>query len=71
LVGTALVAGKGSARSVVIPTHEWVGDVDERLDFPGSWEVNVLNMKGHNAPVLTQEEIRKQLSNRLLKSEVL
>ena len=72
LIGTALLARKGvaqgvaalkgSGKSAVIPTHEWAGEIDERLDFPDSWEVNVLNMKGHNAPVLIQEEIRKQLA---------
>jgi len=29
---------KGSAKSVVIPTHEWWGNTDERLDFPSNWE---------------------------------
>jgi len=71
LIGTALLPGKGMAQDVaalkgsrktaVIPTHEWSGDIDERLDFPGAWEVNVLNMRGHDAPVLTPEEIRKRL----------
>lgn len=56
-----MAALKGSRKTAVIPTHEWSGDIDERLDFPGAWEVNVLNLKGHDAPVLTAEEIRKRL----------
>ena len=48
---------KGSAKSVVIPTHEWCGELDERLDFPGDWEIEVLNMKGYKTPVLTPQQI--------------
>jgi len=43
LIGTALALGtglaqkvralKGAARSVVIPTHEFAGETDERLGF--------------------------------------
>ncbi|MGA2720849.1 MAG: lactate racemase domain-containing protein [Bryobacteraceae bacterium] len=71
LIGTALLPGKGiaqsvaaskgSPKSVVIPTHEWAGDIDERLDFPSAWEINVLKMRGHDAPVITPEEIHKRL----------
>jgi nickel-dependent lactate racemase len=71
LIGTALAPGtglaqrvgalKGAAKSVVIPTHEFAGDIDERLDFPAAWEVNVMKMRGHDAPVLTPEQIRQQL----------
>lgn len=71
LIGTALARGlyqptsiaalKGSAKSVVIPTHEFAGDIDERLDFPADWDVNVMNMAGHNAPVLTQQQIANAL----------
>jgi hypothetical protein len=27
----------GSCNSVVIPTHEFAGNLDERLDFPADW----------------------------------
>ena len=60
LIGTALASGpyqptavaalKGSAKSVIIPTHEFAGDLDERLDFPADWEINVMNMAGHQRP---------------------
>ena len=60
LIGTALASGayqptqiaalKGSAaHSVVIPTHEFAGNLDERLDFPNDWEIHVQHMKGHGA----------------------
>ncbi len=72
LIGTALAPGmglaqkvralKGAARSVVIPTHEFAGDLDERLDFPAAWEINVMKMRGHDAPVLGAEQIRQQLA---------
>lgn len=75
LIGTALMPGtglandvaalKGSRSSVVIPTHEFYGDIDERLDFPKAWEINVVNMKGHDARILTQQEIRTQLDKPL------
>jgi lactate racemase len=67
LIGTALATGayqpkkvaalKGSARSVIIPTHEFAGNLDERLDFPSDWELHVMHMKGNDSPVLTPNEI--------------
>ena len=44
---------KGSAKSVVIPTHEFAGPngapwIEERLDFPASWDLHVMDMAGHN-----------------------
>jgi nickel-dependent lactate racemase len=71
LIGTALSQGpfqpasvaalKGSARSVVIPTHEWAGELDERLDFPADWQVEVLQMKGADAPELGASQIAEAL----------
>jgi len=55
---TRVAALKGSAKSVAIPTHEYYGDLDERLDFPADWEINVMNMKGYGAPVLTNVQVR-------------
>jgi nickel-dependent lactate racemase len=72
LIGTALAAGayqptqvgalRGSAKSVLIPTHELAGMLDERLDFPSNWDINVVHMRGYGAPVLTQEQLAEQLS---------
>jgi nickel-dependent lactate racemase len=72
LIGTATASAfsqpthatsvKGSAKSVVIPTHEWAGDLSERLDFPGDWEIDVLEMKGAKSPSLTPQLIAQQLS---------
>ena len=59
---TRVAALKGSARSVVIPTHEFYGNLDERLDFPADWEINVMNMRGHAAPALTTGQIEESLS---------
>ena len=71
LIGAALAPGmflrdgvaaqQGKPQQVVIPTHEMYGDLDERIDLPASWQVNVMNMAGHNAPVLTPEQIRKSI----------
>src|SRR5271169_1586821 len=73
LVGTSTVAAlsqpthassiKGSAKTVVIPTHEWCGELDERLDFPGDWQIDVINMKGYKNPVLTPQQIGQQLAH--------
>jgi nickel-dependent lactate racemase len=72
LIGTATAVGayqptnvaalKGSAKSVVIPTHEWQGNRDERLDFPNNWEINVQEPGGYNAPALTPQQIAQALS---------
>ncbi len=53
---------KSSVRSVVIPTHEFCGNLDERLDFPADWEINVMKMRGHAAPPLTTGQIEQSLS---------
>jgi lactate racemase len=67
LIGTAMAAGpyqaknvpalKGSRNSVVIPTHEWAGNLEERLDFPADWDLHVMNMKGHGGSVLSPQQI--------------
>jgi nickel-dependent lactate racemase len=59
---TKVAALKGSAKSVVIPTHEWWGNTDERLDFPSNWEINVQEPGGYNAPALTPRQIAQDLS---------
>jgi nickel-dependent lactate racemase len=56
---------KGSAKSVIIPTHEFAGVNganyrEERIDFPASWDVNVMDMDGHNLPSLTPQQIADQ-----------
>jgi nickel-dependent lactate racemase len=77
LVGTAMAAPpfqvkavpqlKGKAKSVTIPTHEFAGPngapwIEERLDFPASWDINVMDMAGHNLPALTPQSIADQCS---------
>ncbi len=57
----------GSAKSVVIPTHELAGPngapfVEERIDFPEAWDVHVQDMAGHSLPVLAPDEIAAQCS---------
>jgi len=72
LIGTAAAAApyqarsvgalKGSAHSVVIPTREFAGNLDERLDFPADWDVHVMNMNGYGAPVLAANELAAAMS---------
>jgi hypothetical protein len=58
----------GSAKSVVIPTHESAGPnggpwIEERLDFPASWDLPPReDMAGHNLPVLDAQQIAEQRS---------
>ena len=71
LIGTATAPGMfladayqslgGAAKSVVIPTHEHWGDLEERLDFPGAWDIHVQKMAGDDAHVMTREEIRQRI----------
>ena len=69
LVGASLLTRKGWARppveaasnAVTIRTHEYYGDIEEQLVFPGTWEVQVQRMKGHGRRGLTKAEIRKKL----------
>jgi nickel-dependent lactate racemase len=68
LIGTALAAGPFQLRavpktgkSVVVPTHEFAGELSERLDFPAAWDVQVMDMAGYNAPVLTAKQLGEQM----------
>ena len=70
LVGTAFAAGPYQSKSVpktlggksvIIPTHEHAGDLDERIDFPPGWDVNVMHMAGHDAPVITPKQLADQM----------
>ena len=75
LVGTLMAAGpfqakavpqlNGKAKSVIIPTHEFAGPngapwLEERIDFPGGWDVHVMDMAGHNMPALSPQQIAQQ-----------
>jgi lactate racemase len=62
LIGAGVASRvRGAERSVIIPTHEFAGNLDERLDFPSDWDLNVMRMKGEAAPVLTPAQIRARL----------
>jgi len=36
--------------------------VEERIDFPASWDLHVMDMAGHNLPILTPQQIAEQSS---------
>ena len=74
LAGSAFAKGTGLAQtilkpntdkyqSVTINTHEFYGDIEERLDFPKDWDIDVIKMAGHDTPVLTGDEIRKRVQS--------
>ena len=50
-------------QSVNLTTHEWHGDIKERIDFPRDWKIDVRDMAGYNSPVLTSSEIIKLINN--------
>lgn len=58
---TAVAALKGKARSLVLPTHEHFGDIEERIDLPAAWDVQLVKMAGDGAPALTRDEIRRRI----------
>jgi nickel-dependent lactate racemase len=62
----ALSTGSGAAsNAVTLRTHEWFGDRLENFDLPAGWHVTYYHSKGHDAPVLTQAEIKKAVLNPL------
>ena len=71
VVGTSIMTPYGWSRppaaadgnAISINTHEHFGDIEEKLVFPGTWEVNVQHMKGHGRPALTPAQIRQKLDN--------
>ncbi len=74
LIGNAFISKTGSAATVKVPdsdryksvsvnTHEWFGDIEERLDFPKEWDVNIHHMAGYKSPVLSGIEIRNRINN--------
>jgi len=74
LAGYAFNPGIGLAQSIKTPntdkyqsfainTHEWYGDIEERLDSPKDWEINYIKMAGHDTHVLTGDEIRRRVQS--------
>ena len=58
---TAVAALKGKAQSLVLPTHEHFGDLQERIDLPAAWDVQLVKMAGDGAPALSRDEIRRRI----------
>ena len=71
LVGTSMLTRWGWAQApevagtnaVNIRTHEFYGDFEEQLTFPGDWELEVLHMKGMGKPGMTTDQIREKLDH--------
>jgi nickel-dependent lactate racemase len=71
LVGTSVLTRKGWAQpcpvigenAVTIRTHEHLGDIEEQLTFPGTWELQVQRMAGHGRPRLPLQQIRERLND--------
>ena len=74
LIGNAFYKGTGLAetvrkpnsdryQSITLTTHEWYGDIDERLDLPIEWKVDTLHNGTLSQPELTTDEMRKAIQN--------
>lgn len=50
-------------KKIRVLTYPWHGDRPFALVFPDSWEVFESPMAGHNAPRLTEEQIKERLAN--------
>ncbi|MFQ6076848.1 MAG: nickel-dependent lactate racemase [Candidatus Bathyarchaeia archaeon] len=54
----------GDVKKVVeLPQGAWFGDDILTLPFPPDWDISVCKMAGHDAPPVTDEEIRKAFAN--------
>ncbi|MBT5877402.1 MAG: DUF2088 domain-containing protein [Candidatus Latescibacteria bacterium] len=51
------------ANKVSVPIACWGDNTELDLTFPESWSVRQCTMNGHNAPALTDDEIRRRLSS--------
>lgn len=74
LIGYAFNKGIGLAETIRTPnadryqsltltTHEWYGDIDERLDLPIEWKVETIHNGTQSQPELTINEMRKAIQN--------
>jgi len=44
-----------------IPTREHYGDQEEQLEIPPSWDLTTFRMAGHDAPVLSADDMRRRV----------
>lgn len=51
------------SKVIRLPQMEWYGDTELEIDFPGSWDVTVCHMHGHDASLLSEDGIRKAFAN--------
>ena len=50
-------------QTVKLRAMVWYGDTEIDINFPESWDVQVCTMKGQDAPVLTDADIRKAFAH--------
>jgi len=50
-------------KKAIVPILAWYGDEEYELEFPASWDVNVCNMNGAEAPALSDKEIREAFNH--------
>lgn len=63
--GAPVGAERQTGRWTGIPTREFYGDTEERLEVPPSWNLKVQLMAGHERPVLQAHEIRHRIQSPL------
>jgi nickel-dependent lactate racemase len=52
---------EGERNSIRLRTHEWFGDKVEEFKFPPGWRIAEQRFRGHDAPVLSAEQIRQAI----------
>ena len=48
-------------QSVTVNTHDYTGEIQERLDFPKDWQVDVVRLAGEDNPTLSADQIIQRL----------
>ena len=52
-----------SRKKAAVPVLAWYGDEELEIDFPESWDVTICRMKGHDAPPLSDAQIKKAFAS--------
>ena len=50
-----------NTQTIRVPIKAWYGDEEMELAFAESWEVEECRMRGHDTPVLSDDQLREAL----------
>ncbi|MFH1016488.1 MAG: lactate racemase domain-containing protein, partial [Chloroflexota bacterium] len=51
------------SKRIQLREKPWYGDTDFAIDLPESWDVHVCQMRGADAPALSDAQIKKAFAN--------